>query len=146
MADSWPRAESCLPFGEEPYQDLTGFHTFLSMAKTTCNVAVIPKLSLAQSSEMFPIYFRQLGFDSHYMEPIAFQSVQHTLFFLPILKFMSGEVLGRKSEPLEVELVPLEFRLHKAWDIDLWFECLGVDSAVAPDPLQSEIRVWKTHE
>lgn len=59
---------------------------------------------------------------------------------------MSGEVLGRKSEPLEVELVPLEFRLHKAWDSDLWFECLGVDSAVAPDPLQSEIRVWKTHE
>lgn len=72
--------------------------------------------------------------------------MQCILFFLPILKFLSGEVLGRKSEPLEVELVPLEFRLHKAWDGDLWFKCLGVDPAVAPDPLQSEIREWKAQE
>lgn len=69
-----------------------------------------------------------------------------TLFLLPILKFISGEVLGRKSEPLKVELVPLEFGLHKAWDGEVWFKCLGVDPAIAPDPLQSEIRGWKAQE
>lgn len=67
------------------------------------------------------------------------------VFFLPILKSLFGEVPGRKSA-LKVELVPLECRLHKAWDGDLWFKCFGVDPVVAPDPLQSEIREWKVQK
>lgn len=69
------------------------------------------------------------------MEPVC---AVHTV--LPILKCLSEEVLGRKSEPLNMELVPLEFRFHIAWDGELRFKHLGVDPAAAPDPFQSEIR------
>lgn len=71
--------------------------------------------------------------------------MQCTQLLLPILKFVSGEVPGSKSA-LKVELVPLECRLCKACDGDLWFKCLGVGPAVAPDPLQSETKEWKVQK
>lgn len=74
------------------------------------------------------------------MKPIASQSV-----FLPILKFLSGEVPGRVSE-LKVELVPFEFGFHKAGEGNLWLKGLGVDVGVVPDPFQPENRDQKAQE
>lgn len=54
--------------------------------------------------------------------------------------------MGRKSELLTVELVPLEFTFHNARGGDLCFKCFGVDPAVAPDPLQAEIREWHRYK